>query len=1033
MLTVRFPRRDHAPDDQVNYIRKREMNRIRTIAAIAVTICLAYGSFAQTQALTPKLKDEMRMPWKRGEVDYLRLWLMAGPIPGSLDTDCIREHGGEAALQPTDSLEQKTPDGSSVRWHKQKAWGDEVAFDDSPGPRDGAVAYAFTKVQRAKTGSAVLSTGSLNGIRAWVNGVLVLSRDGLRSCTPDEDQTELTLKAGQNSLLIKIPADGRFYARLLEPGTVFSRRVEIGPSLIRLSPDGFTLKTDINDKQAEADVVKVEVIRPGGSLVYETTASRGATVDVDAQKWAAGPYEVRCTTHTSNGLLYAAHLPWYKGDFLPKANELAETAAAADASKPEGFTLKMLSEMVEDRLGCKLNEVRGNPWVRVHSPLMEYDEMMLEREGSTGRIRPYGFVRLAYRDEVDGSPQYCRAYLPADYDPAKKWPLVIQLHGYNPANPVYVRWWAADLRHVGSDAEFSGHQGVIYMEPHGRGNTSYRGMGDADIMQVIAEAKRLFNVDENRIYLTGDSMGGWGTWNVATRHPELFAAIAPVFGGSDYHSQMSEEDLAKLSPVERFFYEKESSWALADGLLNVPIFVHHGDADQSVNVDYSRWGVRLLQRWGYDLRYHEYPGRGHETLEGQNGFMNIEWFLQHRRNPDPRHVRLRSAELRNASAYWVHALQAASPLAFMVADADVVDRNVIRLDTDNILDIELSPSSALVDTDKPVKVVWNGMAREMNLNDGKLRLTAAEYKREARHKSEQLPGTIADFTATPFAVVVGTISTDSSMKALCHEKAAGFVDAWQSWQNHLPRVFDDTAISVEDMANYSLLLVGGADANLVTAKLAAQLPFQISSGQIAIDGKVFRARDAALQLIYPNPLNEQRYIMIVASTSAEGMYFNELNPQRLSGWDYCIADGHIPAYQQKATALQMKVVSGMFDYNWRFSGTLAQTGDSTLRAKGRLRHRPNANLFVKAKLLDSFVGRYQITQGPTLEITRDGTHLRAKVHGDPGQGAELLPETETTFWLPRYGIWLNFIRGSSGKVTGLVGYQDSDFEGKKLD
>jgi hypothetical protein len=162
---------------------------------------------------------------------------------------------------------------------------------------------------------------------------------------------------------------------------------------------------------------------------------------------------------------------------------------------------------------------------------------------------------------------------------------------------------------------------------------------------------------------------------------------------------------------------------MAEGLLNIPIFVHHGDADQSVNVDYSRWAVRLLQRWGYDVRYHEFPGRSHEALESQNGNMSIEWFLQHRRNPNPRHVRIRSAELRNASAYWAHVLQAASPLAFMAVDAEVVDRNVIRLDTENVLDIALSPSAALVDPAKPVTVVWNGSAREMRLQNGELRLT----------------------------------------------------------------------------------------------------------------------------------------------------------------------------------------------------------------------------------------------------------------------------------------------------------------------
>ena len=66
-------------------------------------------------------------------------------------------------------------------------------------------------------------------------------------------------------------------------------------------------------------------------------------------------------------------------------------------------------------------------------------------------------------------------------------------------------------------------------------------------------------------------------------------------------------------------------------------------------------------------------------------------------------MRIRSAELRNAGAWWARVHQAANPLAFMVVDAEVVDRNVIRLDTDNVLDIVLTPGAALIDPAKPVQ------------------------------------------------------------------------------------------------------------------------------------------------------------------------------------------------------------------------------------------------------------------------------------------------------------------------------------------
>ena len=126
--------------------------------------------------------------------------------------------------------------------------------------------------------------------------------------------------------------------------------------------------------------------------------------------------------------------------------------------------------------------------------------------------------------------------------------------------------------------------------------------------------------------------------------------------------------------------------------------------------------------------------------------------------------------------------QAASPLAFMVVDAQVVDRNVIRLDTENVLDVALSPSAALVDPSRPVRVVWNGVSQVVDWQQGKLRLAAPGYAPAVVHKDGRLPGTMADFTVTPFAVVIGTVSKDPEMVALCAQKARAFIDGWRDWQ-----------------------------------------------------------------------------------------------------------------------------------------------------------------------------------------------------------------------------------------------------------
>ena len=126
---------------------------------------------------------------------------------------------------------------------------------------------------------------------------------------------------------------------------------------------------------------------------------------------------------------------------------------------------------------------------------------------------------------------------------------------------------------------------------------------------------------------------------------------------------------------------------------NVPIFVPHGDADKAVNVEYSRWAVRMLQRWGYDVRYHELPGRGHEDMKVQPGIGSgccSTGGVAH-----PRHVRVRSAELQSARrVLGAPRPRPERPMDFLEADAEVIGPNRIRLDTRNVPAADAAPGAA---------------------------------------------------------------------------------------------------------------------------------------------------------------------------------------------------------------------------------------------------------------------------------------------------------------------------------------------------
>jgi hypothetical protein len=108
-------------------------------------------------------------------------------------------------------------------------------------------------------------------------------------------------------------------------------------------------------------------------------------------------------------------------------------------------------------------------------------------------------------------------------------------------------------------------------------------------LDVLAQLRKEFNVDEKRLYVTGLSMGGYGTWDVIARNPTLFAAAVPFCGGADE--------------------------ATAPVIKDIPIWCFHGGADPTVPTERSRNMIKALKDAGGNPKYTEYPGVGHNSWD----------------------------------------------------------------------------------------------------------------------------------------------------------------------------------------------------------------------------------------------------------------------------------------------------------------------------------------------------------------------------------------------------------------------------------
>lgn len=175
--------------------------------------------------------------------------------------------------------------------------------------------------------------------------------------------------------------------------------------------------------------------------------------------------------------------------------------------------------------------------------------------------------------------------LPDGYeaDTSKKWPLLVFLHG-------------AGER--GSDLELLKKHGPPKLIAAGKKFEAIVVCPQVPLKSIwnehgvkglVDEISRTHRVDASRIYLTGISMGGFGTWDTALAYPDTFAAIAPICGGAGV------------------------GFVMAERIKDLPCWIFHGDADKAVTVDFSTKMHGALQKAGSQAKLTIYPGVGHDS------------------------------------------------------------------------------------------------------------------------------------------------------------------------------------------------------------------------------------------------------------------------------------------------------------------------------------------------------------------------------------------------------------------------------------
>ncbi len=544
--------------------------------------------------------------------------------------------------------------------------------------------------------------------------------------------------------------------------------------------------------------------------------------------------------------------------------------------------------------------------------------MVLPALSLAQRLQP-GPQDLSFFSKVDDADQPYSVYIPENFDESKEYPLVVFLHGawsnhrlglrrlFGVGNSQGYDFIKPGNASYENDVEASRYWppfrpvGYIAAAPFARGTAGYQGIAEEDVYEMITDLRSRFRIDNDRIYLTGLSMGGGGTLWLGLTRPDLWAAIAPVCP----------------APPEGIL-------ELAGNAGNLPVHLFIGDKDFLYETA-TLWKGELEKR-ALSLDYVEYPGVGHNSWEWayKDGFI-FDWFSQFKRDPYPEKVSYTTRWFRYNSAYWV-TIDDLVPGEKATVEAAFTSANTLTVTTQGVHAFTLTlEGHPLFTAARRVSVTLNGKSFSVRsagsvsfmLSGGKW--VNSRFTPGLTSKQKGSEGPLYEAVTGSHIYVYGTADNPAAEVLAARRAEASAAADWGGLGGRImvfPRVVADKDVRPSDYIRSNLILFGTRETNLVIARFADELPLHLtgSSDQYG--------------LVFIYPMN-RRYLLINsglpwwtprAHGGAEAGYrFGGVKAEALKNLgDYLLFRG----------SPDEVVAEGKFDNNWQLPADAAKRLES---------------------------------------------------------------------------------------------------------
>jgi dienelactone hydrolase len=558
--------------------------------------------------------------------------------------------------------------------------------------------------------------------------------------------------------------------------------------------------------------------------------------------------------------------------------------------------------------------------------------------GDSPWLNQMGYVvPRGYHSSVDGSVQPYAVTYPAHYgnQGAKRLRLDLVLHGRN-----------AGLTEVSFLRQHDGTKTApkdldyIQIDIFGRGNNAYRWAGEADVYEVLQHfmsteqlQRRDHFIDTTRIVLRGFSMGGAGAWHLGLHRPDHWAVIGPGAGFTTTKGYVGKFP-EPLTPTQEATLRIYDAVDYAENVFNVPVVAYDGADDpqlqaarnieEAIKKSEIKMPFTLLVAPGLK---HEFPKEWQKKAEEE-----YEKHLLKGRPEYPSEIRFVTYTLKYPSCYWIDLFALDKHYERTVVDAKYTPQGYeIKTTNVRVFNITLPPAA----TRGAVKLTVDGQELEAKPSQVSNGLVVFLEKRDGRwqgilperyatdrlrtiQKSPSLQGPIDDAFMNAFLLVRGTGHPwHEATQAYADANLKRFILEWGKFMRGEAPVKNDKDVTPEDLLTRHLILFGDPASNSLIAQVLPKLPYQWTKDKITWEGKDHDAGEHVPVLIYPSPLNADRYVVLNSGHTFHASDFrgtNALLYPRLG--DHAL----LKLDRAKKDPLTVETVSsGLFDEYWRFA------------------------------------------------------------------------------------------------------------------